>query len=124
MSIKIDLTGKNILITGAGGSIGREIVKRYLNAGAKCICLDKSLKIFQKIDFKHKSSKRVIFFNINFEKKNFIKKISIKLKKIKKVDVLINNAGFSFTNSFHKYKLTDWEKTLNINTNNISRTQR
>ena len=54
-------------------------------------------------------------FNINFEKKNFIKKISIKLKKIKKVDVLINNAGFSFTNSFHRYRLTDWEKTLKIN---------
>ena len=39
-------TGKNILITGAGGSIGKEIVKRYLDAGANCICLDKSLKIF------------------------------------------------------------------------------
>ena len=41
MSVKIDLTGKNILITGAGGSIGKESVKRYLDAGANCICLDK-----------------------------------------------------------------------------------
>jgi NAD(P)-dependent dehydrogenase (short-subunit alcohol dehydrogenase family) len=115
MSVKIDLTGKNILITGAGGSIGKEIVKKYLDAGANCICLDKSLKILRKINFKQRSSKKIIFFNINFEKKNFIKKISIKLKKIKKIDVLINNAGFSFTNSFHKYKLTDWAKTLKIN---------
>ena len=115
MSVKIDLTGKNILITGAGGSIGKEIVKKYLDAGANCICLDKSLKTLKKIEFKQKFLNKVILFNINFEKKNFIKKISIKLKKIKKVDVLINNAGFSFTNSFHRYRLTDWEKTLKIN---------
>ena len=74
MSVKIDLTGKNILITGAGGSIGKEIVKKYLDAGANCICLDKSLKILRKINFKQRSSKKIIFFNINFEKKNFIKK--------------------------------------------------
>ena len=51
MSVKIDLTGKNILITGAGGSIGKEIVKKYLDAGANCICLDK-VKNLQKIEFK------------------------------------------------------------------------
>ena len=30
MSVKIDLSGKNILITGAGGSIGTEIVLKFL----------------------------------------------------------------------------------------------
>ena len=29
MSIKIDLTGKNVLITGAGGDIGSAITKNF-----------------------------------------------------------------------------------------------
>ena len=49
MSVKINLEGKNILITGAGGSIGAEIVFKFLEAGANCLCLDKNLKNLKKI---------------------------------------------------------------------------
>ena len=40
MSVKIDLTGKNVLITGAGGDIGSVIVLKFLEA-EKIVCLDK-----------------------------------------------------------------------------------
>tara|TARA_B100001057_G_C22749208_1_gene911046 strand:- start:249 stop:1016 length:768 start_codon:yes stop_codon:yes gene_type:complete len=115
MSVKIDLTGKNILITGAGGSIGIEIVSKFLEAGANCICLDKNLKDLKKIKSKKSFLNRVTLININFEKKNYLTSIIYKLKKIKKINVLINNAGFTSSKNFLKYKLADWEKTININ---------
>lgn len=115
MSIKIDLSGKNILITGAGGNIGAEIVLKFLQAGANCICLDKNLKDLKKIKLKKSFLNKVTLINVNFEKKNYLTSMFNELKKIKKINVLINNAGFSSSNNFLKYKLADWEKTININ---------
>ena len=114
MTIKINLKNKNVLITGANGNIGSEIVLKFLEAGANCICLDKNFKSI----LKNKSIKnflnKITLLNINFEKKNFDK---IFLKKIrgKKIDILINNAGFTSSKNFLKYSLQDWEKTIKIN---------
>ncbi len=115
MSVKINLAGKNILITGAGGSIGTEIVLKYLEAGANCICLDKNLKNLKKIKLKKNFFHRVALIKVNFEKKIFLISLSNKLKKFRKIDVLINNAGFTSSNNFLKYELADWKKTININ---------
>ena len=115
MSIKIDLNGKNVLITGAGGSIGTEITLKFLEAGANCLCLDKNLKNLIEIKSKKKFLNKVTFLEIDFEKKNFIKNFLKKIKKNIKIDTLINNAGFSSSKKFLEYSLADWKKTLEIN---------
>ena len=114
MSIKIDLSKKKVLITGAGGSIGSKITLKFLEAGANCICVDKNfrkskIKLLKKI-FKHK----IHFLNLNFEK-NFLKNLKNSLKKISKIDILINNAGFSSSANFLNYNLNVWDKTLRVN---------
>ena len=70
MSIKIDLDGKNVLITGANGSIGTEIVFKFLQAGANCLCVDKNLKELKKLTSKKKIFQKLTFLEIDFEKKN------------------------------------------------------
>ena len=50
MSIKINLKNKNVLITGANGSIGYEITTKFLLAGAKCVCVDKNFEELKKIN--------------------------------------------------------------------------
>ncbi len=115
MSIKIDLNGKNVLITGAGGSIGTEITLKFLEAGANCLCLDKNLKNLIEIKSKKKFLNKVTFLEIDFEKKNFTRNFLKKIKKNIKIDTLINNAGFSSSKKFLEYSLADWKKTLEIN---------
>ena len=115
MSVKIDLDGKNVLITGAGGSIGTEITLKFLEAGANCLCLDKNLKNLIEIKSKKKFLNKVTFLEIDFEKKNFVKNFLKKIKKNIKIDTLINNAGFSSSKNFLEYSLADWKKTLEIN---------
>jgi NAD(P)-dependent dehydrogenase (short-subunit alcohol dehydrogenase family) len=115
MSIKIDLKNKNVLITGADGSIGSEITLKFLAAGANCICLDKNFEKLKKIKSKKNFYNKIIFLKINLEDKNLIKKFLKKIKKNIKIDILINNAGFTSSKDFLNYKLKDWEKTLKIN---------
>jgi len=115
MSVKIDLTGKNVLITGAGGDIGSFITLKYLEAGANCFCLDKNFKNLKKIKIKKKLLDKITFIKVDFEKRNFIKIFQKKINKNLKIDILINNAGFTSSQKFSKYSLKNWQKTLDIN---------
>ena len=71
MSIKIDLTGKNVLITGDGGDIGSAITKKFLEAGANCFCFDKYFKNLKRDKIKNKFLNKVTLIKVDFEKKNF-----------------------------------------------------
>ncbi len=115
MSIKIDLTGKNVLITGAGGDIGSAITKKFLEAGANCFCFDKYFKNLKRDKIKNKFLNKVTLIKVDFEKKNFTQTFLKNLNKNLKIDVLINNAGFTSSQKFLKYSLKNWNKTLNIN---------
>jgi NAD(P)-dependent dehydrogenase (short-subunit alcohol dehydrogenase family) len=113
MSIKIDLVGKNVLITGAAGDIGSEITLKFLEAGATCICLDKNIKHLTKL--KKNKNLKINSLKIDFEKKDFIKDFLKKINKNLKIDVLINNAGFTSSEKFLQYSLKNWKKTIDIN---------
>ena len=115
MSVKIDLRNKNILITGANGSIGIEIMLKFIKAGANCICIDKNLRNLRQIIKNKNLSSKVSLINIDFEKKFFTKKLQKIIRKNMRIDVLINNAGFSLSRHFLDYKLNDWLKTITIN---------
>ena len=115
MSIKIDLAGKNILITGANGGIGCAIVLKFLEAGANCYCLDKNLGNVKKIKIKKNFFSKINLLKVDLEKKIFRSKILKEIKKNVKIHVLINNAGFSKSQQFSKYSIKNWKKTIDIN---------
>ena len=71
MSIKINLKNKNVLITGADGSIGSEITTKFLLAGANCICIDKNFSKLKKLISKKKYKSYVTLFKVDLRKKKF-----------------------------------------------------
>lgn len=115
MSIKINLKNKNVLITGADGSIGYEITTKFLSAGANCICIDKNLKNLKKLSTKEKYTSQITLIKVDLRKEGSINNLFKKIKKKFKVHILINNAGYTSSKSFFKYDLKEWEKTLKIN---------
>ena len=109
----INFKNKNILITGASGGIGNELVKKFvslggnvLGSGTKNEKLDKIKKQYPNIKVKK--------FDISEHSRieEFIDDVSLKLGGL---DVLINNAGTNADNLSLRMKDEEWKKVIDIN---------
>ncbi len=109
----INFKNKNILVTGASGGIGKEIVKKFIElegnvlaTGTNIERLDLLKKEFPKV--------KVIKFDISDHSKieEFIENVTSQLSGL---DILINNAGINMDNLSLRMKSEEWNKVININ---------
>ena len=109
----IDFKNKKILVTGASGGIGSEIVKKFvalggdvLGTGTKAEKLDLIKKQYQSIKVKK--------FDISEHSRieEFIDDVALELGGL---DVLINNAGTNVDNLSLRMKEEEWKKVIDIN---------
>ncbi len=109
----MDLKNKKVLITGATGGIGNELVKTFLNYGAKILASGTSEEKLAKLrsDFKEiQTEKFKLDEHQNIE--NFIENVSQKLNGL---DILVNNAGINLDNLSIRMTEENWKKVLDIN---------
>jgi 2-dehydro-3-deoxy-L-rhamnonate dehydrogenase (NAD+) len=93
---QLDFKGRTAIVTGGMQGIGAAIVKRLKASGAEVVVWD--LDGSPKVDVADPSS------------------IQTALKNIKKVDVLVNNAGIAGKNvPTVDYPIEEWERVLRIN---------
>ena len=109
----INFKNKKILVTGASGGIGTEIVKKFvslggdvLGTGTKAEKLDLIKKQYQSIKVKK--------FDISEHSRieEFIDDVALELGGL---DVLINNAGTNVDNLSLRMKEEEWKKVIDIN---------
>ena len=99
---------KIILITGSSGQIGYSFCKLFLDLGAIVYGFDKNLN-----KLKHKN---YIYKKIDITKKSIVdKNIQLIANNNKKIDIIINNAGFSVTTKFYDRTDSELNNTININ---------
>jgi 3-oxoacyl-[acyl-carrier protein] reductase len=99
---------KIIFITGSSGQLGLSFVKLFLSQGAKVIGVDNV-----KNNFKNKN---YLFLNQDItDKKKVEHTFSRIIKKFKKIDVIVNNAGVSIFTKYDKRKNEELDKVFNIN---------
>ena len=87
--MKLDFKNKIILITGGEGGLGKAICNKFLQLGARVIVTTTKKKLV------NKRTKKKIYMYLDFSNKNSIQNFLNNLKKIKKIDILINNAGIN-----------------------------
>ena len=106
--MKFNFKDKVILITGGTSGIGKQLVYDFLKLKGKVICTSTSVK-------KHNKRKNLTIEHLDFNSSISTNDFLNKIKKLKKIDVLINNAGINKIDSINQIKLEDWQKIYNVN---------
>lgn len=110
------LEGKNAVITGAAGGIGKATARLFLEEGAKVMLIDRNTDELKKIASEF-NSKDVDYFVADVSRKEEIKKYAEAAKKrLGKIDIFFNNAGIEGdAKPFYDYPDEVFENLLDIN---------
>ena len=109
----INFKNKNILITGASGGIGNELVKKFVSLGGNVLGSGTKAEKLDLIKKKYPNIK-VKKFDISEHSRieEFIENVSLELGGL---DILVNNAGTNVDNLLLRMKDEEWKKVIDIN---------
>tara|TARA_B100000686_G_scaffold13543_1_gene13002 strand:- start:569 stop:1303 length:735 start_codon:yes stop_codon:yes gene_type:complete len=109
----INFKNKKILITGATGGIGGELVKKFVSLQGKVLATGTKTEKLDEIKNNYQNV-MVKKFDISEHDRieDFIENASLELGGL---DVLINNAGMNMDNLSLRMKDEEWKKVIDIN---------
>jgi len=109
----INFKNKKILITGATGGIGNELVKKFISLDGEVLATGTKT---EKLDLIKKNfpNAKVKRFDISDHSRieEFIDNVTLELGGL---DVLVNNAGMNMDNLSLRMKDDEWKKVVDIN---------
>ena len=109
----ISFKNKKILITGATGGIGNELVKKFLNLEGNILATGTKTEKLEALK-KEFSNINILKFDISDHSKieEFVENVSSQLNGL---DVLVNNAGINVDNLSLRMKDEEWKKVIDVN---------
>ncbi len=109
-----DLTGKNVLITGASGGIGGEIARALHGAGATVALSGTRVEPLQALA--NELGERVQVLPCNLGDKEAVEALPKQATEaMGSVDILVNNAGITRDNLFMRMSDDEWQSVIDIN---------
>ena len=108
-----DFKNKKILITGATGGIGNELVKKFFSLGGTIVATGTNAEKLDEIKKKYPNVK-ILKFDISDHSRieEFIENVVLELGGL---DVLVNNAGINMDNLSLRMKDDEWKTVINVN---------
>ena len=112
----IDLSNINVILTGATGVIGGEILDLLNKSKANVIATGTNLEKLETINTKYE---KVTTKKFDISDHNSIENFVNECNEIfqGKIDILVNNAGITMDNLSIRMKDDEWNKVININLN-------
>lgn len=117
--MNITFENKCVLITGATGYLGKELVEKYANSGAKALVLVDHISKKQELDIivsEYNSILKVEKYCVDIcdisQVEGFVRQLVIKDIKI---DILVNNAGINILKKALEMDEITWDILLNTN---------
>lgn len=117
MANKIDLNGKNAVVTGGAQGIGRAVVERFLDSGAAVAIWDRDIGLAEKTMADVKARGRVAAFRVDVTKLADVERArEDTLKNLGHIDILVNNAGIAGPNAkTWEYEPEAWDQVMRVN---------
>jgi NADP-dependent 3-hydroxy acid dehydrogenase YdfG len=111
------LNDKTIIVTGASGGVGIELVKELLNKGATVIAVNRNTESLFKFRESLSSADRLHIYSVDVTQRDQVNNaVTEMLNQVGHLDVLINNAGI--IQPFIPVASLDWSKikqVMNVN---------
>lgn len=106
-----DFSDKVVLITGGSRGIGRAIAEKFTQLNAKVVITYKS-----RIDHRFFKPRNIHYFKCDSADGKRVKQVVQNvLKKFKKIDVLVNNAGITKDTLIMRMNEKDWDNVIDTN---------
>jgi meso-butanediol dehydrogenase/(S,S)-butanediol dehydrogenase/diacetyl reductase len=100
--------GSTVVVTGAGGGIGKGIASRFAAEGARVVLADRS-------DAVHAAADEIGGIGVEADITS-PEDVARVFAAAERVDVLVNNAGIITISKLEDLTLEDWERVLRVNT--------
>ncbi len=109
----INFKNKKIIITGATGGIGSELIKKFVSLDGKVLATGTNSEKLSKLKNNFNNIETLKF---DISKHSEIEKfIDESYSKLGGLDILINNAGITLDNLSLRMKAEEWQKVIDIN---------
>ena len=112
------LTGKNIVITGASGGIGAEIAKLCAARGANLVLLARSMDKLEQLQkqLQQRYSVQIAVYQLDVSDTEQVRAIFTEIfQTVGQVDILVNNAGFGIFRAAHEAGIEEMKAMFNVN---------
>jgi 3-oxoacyl-[acyl-carrier protein] reductase len=113
----VELKGLVAIITGSGKGLGKAIAERFSQESAWVSLWDVDLRLVEKMkEALDPSGKRAMAVQADITNEREVEKaVSEVLKKFKRIDVLVNNAGISRHKPIEEMSLNIWDAVIQTN---------
>jgi len=103
--------GQTVVVTGAGGGIGKGIASRFSAEGARVVLADRS-------DAVHAAAEELGGIGVQADITDPVD-VNRLFDTAERVDVLVNNAGIITISKLEELTLDDWDRVLRVNTTGV-----
>ncbi len=112
------LRSKNVLVTGSGTGIGREVALEFARQGANVAFHYSSTKTgaMEALEQARELGVKAAVFQADFSKLEDVQRLAGEvLAEFGRIDILVNNAGITFNKPFLKVEPAQFEKIYDVN---------
>jgi len=114
--MKLDFSGKTVIVTGATRGIGKQIADDFASLGAELILTGTHPKQIAALNISAlKEGLKKRYCCVDFTDRKSVDTFLKGIQKLKKIDVCVNNAGINRIDLIEDTKEKDWDDMLAVN---------